>query len=288
MTPWKIITNAMIAALLFWFAGLLTFAALGLVPGMETDTPVLTFCVSIPFAAVMVGVALSICRPLIRASGIAEGQTTGRLLAKLAILLLDRPTLRSLFACLSPVILALQYWETDTGFLLKFPGVTEALLIDTMRIEFLLIHGLPFLIYWAFLAVSRTGLTRIAGASIFIVVAGLYTGAAANVAGSYRGALIFLYLMIPDLISFTRRDPGDYIRPRLAMRWTLQFLGMLSALVISDTQFLQNSASFQAGLLFFSWIALMEFFRLADIPLDIADAWNAPESAGNPARNFPT
>lgn len=283
MSPQKITTQAIVAALLFWFAGLLAFAAFGLVPTMETDTPLLAFCVSIPFAAIMVGVALSICRQLIHATGLAYGKTTGRLLAKLAILLAGRPALRSVAACLSPLVLALQYWETETGFLLKLPGVTEAGLIDAMRIEFLLIHGFPFLISWAFLAIHRLGVLRVAGASIFILVAGLYAGTAANVAGSYQGALIFLYLLIPDLISFARRGPDGYVRPRLAMRWTLQFLGMLSALVISGTEFLQNSATFQAGLLFFLWIALMEFFRLADIPLDIAVACKAPRSAWTPA-----
>lgn len=276
MTPWKFTTKSMISLTLFWFAGLLTFASLGLLPAIETDTPALAFCVSIPFAAVMAGVALSICREIIQASGIPMEQTRGRLLSKLALLLLDRPTLRSLFACISPVILALQYWETDTGFLLKFPGITEAILIDTMRIEFLLIHGFPFLILWALFAANRLGAMRVAGALIFILVAGFYAGAASNVAGSYQGALIFLYLLIPDLISYTRSDPDEYVRPRIAMRWALQFLGMLTALVVSNTEFLQNSASFQAGLLFFSWIALMELFRLADIPLDIAGARNAP------------
>ncbi|MBI3161119.1 MAG: hypothetical protein HYZ23_01350 [Chloroflexi bacterium] len=278
MTPWKITTQSMISVTLFWFAGLLTFASLGLLPIMETDTPVLAFCVSIPFAAVMAGVALSICREIIQASGIPMEQAKGRLLLKLTTLLLDRPTWRSLFASISPVILALQYWETDTSFLLKFPGVTEVMLIDTMRIEFLLIHGFPFLIFWALIAANRLGAIRIAGALIFILVAGFYAGAASNVAGSYQGALIFLYLLIPDLISYTRSDPDEYVRPRLAMRWALQFFAMLTALVVSNTEFLQNSASFQAGLLFFSWIALMELFRLADIPLDIAGAQNTPSA----------
>ncbi|MCC6190442.1 MAG: hypothetical protein IT318_15545 [Anaerolineales bacterium] len=283
MSPQKISTQAIVSALLFWFAGLLAIAAFGLVPGMETDTPLLAFCVSTPFATIMVGVALSICRQLIHATGLANGITTGRLLAKLAILLVGRPALRSVAAFLSPLVLALQYWETDRGFVLKLPGVTEASLIAAMRIEFLLIHGFPFLIFWAFLAIHRLGVIRVAGASIFVLVAALYAGAATSVAGSYQGALIFLYLLIPDIIAFARRGLDGYVRPRLALRWTLQFLGMLSALVISGTEFTQNSATFQAGLLFFLRIALMEFFRLADIPLDIAEACNASGSAWTPA-----
>lgn len=269
MSAWTVTKQVMIAAALFFLAGLLTFAALGLVPAMQSDTPVLAFCVTIPFATIMFLVGISICRELVTASGIAEGFSRNQLAVKSLALLIKRPTLWSALASISPLFLALQFWETEEGFLLKFPGMTEAMLIDAMRIEFLLIHGFPFLIFWAHLALTKTGIIRIAAGTIFLLVATLYTGAAVNVDGSFNGALIFLYLLIPDLISFARNDPQEYVRSRLAMRWCLQFIGMLFALVVSQSQFLQNSETFLAGFLFFSWITLMEFFRLADIPLDI-------------------
>jgi hypothetical protein len=156
--------------------------------------------------------------------------------------------------------------------------MSEVSLIHTLQIEFLLIHGFPFLIFWALITISKLGKLRIAGGAIFFVVAVLYTGTAINIDGSFYGALIFLYLLVPDLISFARKDPDENIRPRLAMRWCLQFFGMLFALIVTNSQFLQNSSTFLAGRLFFSWITFMEFFRLADIPIDIAYAWNREES----------
>jgi hypothetical protein len=269
---------SMLTVFMFFSACMLTLVALGLIPDMRSDTPVLAFCVAIPFAAVIFGVCISICWVPIKASGIAAGRSYSQLLGKLATLLIDRPTIWSLFASVTPLLLVAQYWETETGFLLQLPGTSEVTLIHAMRIEFLLIHGYPFLIFWALLAISRLGMLRIVGGLIFLLVAALYTGAAINIDGSFYGALIFLYLLIPDLISFARSDPDEYVRPRLAMRWCLQFFGMLFALIVTNSQFLQNSSTFLAGGLFFGWITFMELFRVADIPLDIAYAWNREAS----------
>ena len=268
----------MLVTFMAFCAWMLTFAALGLIPDMQSDTPVLAFCVAIPFSAVILWVCLSMCWMPIKASGIAEGISRRQLLTKLLTLLMKRFNLWSFAAALLPAFLVVQYWETNTGFLLQIPGVSEVTLIHTLRIQFLLIHGFPFLIFWALLAITGSGTLRILGGLIFLLVSVLYTGAAVNIDDSFFGAFAFLYLLIPDLISFVKNDFQSNVRQRLAMRWCLQFLGMLFVLIVTDSQFLQNSSTFLAGRLFFSWLTFMEFFRLADIPIDIAYAWNREES----------
>lgn len=279
MTTWTITTRAMIVVALFFLASLLTSSALGLFPDVQWEAPILGVCVGIPFAAIMFGVGVSVCRELIGISGIAEGVSRGQLLGTLAASLMKRPTLRSVFASITPLLLAFQFWQTEDGFLPRFPGATETTLFHAMRIEFLLIHGFPFLIFWANIAITKSGIPRIAGGAIFLLVATLYAGAAVNIEGSFNGALIFLYLLIPDLISFARNDSNEYVRSRLAMRWCLQFVGMMASLIVSQSNLLQNAETFLAGRLFFLWIAIMEFFRLADIPLDIADGAHSGESS---------
>ena len=270
MTVWEITKSFMVAAFLFWTGAMLLAGAFGLLPAMKSDTPVLAFLVAVPFALVMISIATGMCLEPIRASGINKGISRTRLAGRLLLRLMLRPRFRSLLSAIPLAVLAAQYIRHKDGFLLSIPGVSETVLISTLRIEFLLIHGFPFLAMAALPIVSKERAVSAASVLLFLLLLFFYAGAAMNVAGSIYGALMFAYLMLPDVGAFAGKETADSVRPRLAMRWALYFLAMLSVLVITQTKFLQNAATFNAGAAFFTIMALVELFRLADIPLEIA------------------
>ncbi|MEW5764052.1 MAG: hypothetical protein ACOYXN_11405 [Acidobacteriota bacterium] len=272
----KEITRRLILVLVLIPGGGLVFAAaVGLLPSMKGHNPVAGFLVGLPFSLIMVGVGLSLGREILRATGLARSLSGVQLAGRLLTLLLKRPKWRSLLAAAPFGVLAAQYLELGESRLLVVPGVTEAMLVEVLQIQCLYIHGSPFLALSARLATQPGWRRTASGLALVALLLFMYSAAARNVAGEPFGAWTFLYLAFPDLLYFMWKDTREAARPRLALRWTLQVVAMAWVLVATDAGFHQNAATFRAGFALFSLFALVEFFRLPEVPVDIASAMEA-------------
>lgn len=264
-----------VVLLLIPSGGLLFAASVGLVPSMKFDKPVAAFLVVVPFSLIMIGVGVGLCREVLAASGLGRGLSGAQLSGQLLVGLLKRPKWRSLLAAAPVGALAAQYIEIGEGRLFIVPGVSEAMLVEVFQIQCLYIHGSPFLALSARLATQPGWRRKAAGLALVVLLLVLYSAAARNVAGEPFGAWTFLYLALPDLLYFMWKDTRESARPRLALRWTLQAVAMACVLVVTDARFLQNDATFRAGFALFAICALVELFRLPEVPVDIALAREA-------------
>jgi hypothetical protein len=255
--------------------GMLFALSVGLVPSVKLDKPVAALLVVVPFSLIMIGVGLGISREVLDASGLGRGLSRAQLAGSLLIRLLKRPKWRSLLAAAPVAALAAQYIEIGESRLFVVPGVTEAMLVEMLQIQCLYIHGSPFLAWSARLATQPGWRRKAAGAGLVGLLLLMYSAAARNVAGEPFGAWTFLFLALPDLLYFMWKDTREAARPRLALRWTLQVVAMACVLVATDARFLQNDATFRAGFALFAICALVELFRLPEVPVDLVSAVEA-------------
>lgn len=174
---------------------------------------------------------------------------------------------RSIAGAGGVALLAVAYWLAVAGVGLPLLGdATE--LRAVVVIEFLVIHGFPFLVITASFGRRATGVGQLLGAVALVLLSALYVAFAWLAGGGIWGVAALLYLMAPNVIAFLR--PGVQGRVNLVSRWVLKFiLFMLTASSVGEGSF-DGPGALMVGAVYFTLLAAVELFRLDDVPGDLA------------------
>jgi hypothetical protein len=171
-------------------------------------------------------------------------------------------------ALLAPLV-----WEYR-GALLERPTWlwSQAALIDLVVIEFLLIHGFPFLVVAGRFGTAPERGPRWAGRAGVALLTLLY-GAFAWGAGGPWGVADLLYLAVPNVLAFVRPRDGARAMMPVATRWLVKFVSFFMVAVLLDQRTLRGEGNLEIGLVYFGVLLVVELFRVAEIPLDLGAAW---------------
>lgn len=276
ISTWKVAFGWIMCGFLLWLGFVLLISATGIHPALQSDTPIAAFLFGTPFALVMIGAGLFIAYLPLRASGLVAQLRWPRLLQHLARLLWRRPDRAALTAFLPPAVLALQYGLHGNPWLPDSLALSIAQLEDTLTIEFLLIHGFPFLALSVMYAGSGKPGARASGATLFLILLAAYLALALKEAGGLLSVIVFLYLMLPDLLALARHRSADPDHPAvtlLAIRWSQQFILFMTGALIMEAHGSGAAGTRWMGTFFFCAIALQELFRIPEIPLEVAAQW---------------
>jgi hypothetical protein len=162
------------------------------------------------------------------------------------------------------------------GYWLAAGGITFAWLggLDWLRalviIEFLVIHGFPFLIVAAVFARGTRGRGRIVARGALGALLLLYGAMAWKTGGGIAGLVGLLYLILPNVLGFAGAEASVSLRVLVTSRWVIKFaLFMLTASVIGGGSF-DGPETVWIGAVYFTLLAGMEWFRIAEVPGELA------------------
>lgn len=263
--------------LMVGFAGALVFAAsLGLVE--SDDTPgVFARIVMFGFGGVLLGVsgflAWRITAELVDLSPKDHLGIVVRVLRET----FERVEFRSV---VSALLLAPLVWAFLTPRALAgwWRPSAEAL-IALIPLEFLLIHGFPFLVFVALLVRGTAGWARGIWVAVMLLLLLMYGALAWQEAGGVYGLLGLLWLIAPNILAFLRSDDAWHFRVAAVARWLLRLVVFFGLAILIDERSLRGEGNLRLGALYFSAILVLELFRVFELPLDIADKWaELPES----------
>lgn len=273
ISTWHVTLGWIMAAFLLWLGSMLFLSVTGIHPVLQSETPIAAFLFGTPFALIMAGLGLCIVYLPLKASGLVAQLRGPLLLRHLAGLLWRRPSLTALAAALPPAILALQFGLHGNPLLPAVLALPLTSLEHTLMLEFLLIHGFPFLALSMLHAASGKPGARQSGLGVALLLLVCYLILAVREAGGLLGAILFLYLMLPDLLALSRRQAVHSTLPLLAIRWTQQFILFMTAATLFQGPDFSVAGTRGMGCVFFGALALQELFRIPEIPLEIAAAW---------------
>jgi len=246
-------------------------AGLGL---METEGGIEPFArvVAVLFGAVFVTLGGSLIAIPMRAVARAHGAATPRDAVRLGLRRLrGRPTAGSAGAALWTLILAAGCWLAVAGVPLAWLGGARGLRALVI-IEFLVIHGFPFLVLVAGIAGHARGRLRLAAGGFLAFLLLLYGALAWKVAEGVGGVLALLYLMVPSLQPFAVEDAPVGTRILIGSRWVIKTALMLLMLGILGGGSLEAPEAVRVGAGYFTLLAAAEMFRVVEIPGELATA----------------
>ena len=259
-----------IAALLTLTGGVLVLMSVGLV---ETDDPpsgfgrVVAFLFGGAVLAVGIGLVVGPLWLIAHAQGARDGWGALRMgLARLV----RRVDARSAGAAALLVPLVAGY----AGALQGGPtfGWSRQALIDLVLIEFLLVHGFPFLVFAATIASAPERWLRIGGWTAVLLLSAMYCAFAWGAGGPW-GVAELVYLALPNVLAFARAPEDGGIRARAVLRWVVKIVSLVAIAVVLNERSLQGDGNLTLGFFYFSFMALVELFRVIEIPLDLGPYW---------------
>lgn len=181
-----------------------------------------------------------------------------------------RPTAASSIAALWLAPLAAGYWMSAAGMVLPWFGDAGAL-STILVVEFLVIHGFPFLVVAAVFMKAARGGGRVVAAGALGLLMVLYGVFAWVAAGKLAGLLALLYLMSPNVLAFTGDGPSGSAKVLVTSRWVIKFaLFMLTATVLGGEGSLEGPGAIPVGAIYFTMLAAVELFRIVEIPGELA------------------
>jgi hypothetical protein len=190
---------------------------------------------------------------------------------------LSRVTRGSLVSAVLLAPLAWSYWSATHSGRTAW-GPTPQSLEELVAIEFLVIHGFPFLAFSATPIRSAERFGRRLGWALVLGFGGLYSLFAWDVAGPW-GIVGLCYLMLPNVLAFARSENNWAVRTTAAARWGVQFILFFGIAVMLDQTSLRGPKNLGVGLYYFASQVLVELFRVAELPLDLGAAWaRVPQS----------
>jgi hypothetical protein len=161
------------------------------------------------------------------------------------------------------------------GFWLGAFGITSdwlggAGLGALVVIEFLVIHGFPFVVVAAMFARHTTGRRRMAARGALGALVLLYAAFAWKAGDGIWGVAGLLYLMAPNVLAFLGAHDGGSTRVLVTSRWVIKFgMLMLIAALIGDGS-LEGPAVLWIGAVYFTLLAGVELYRVVEIPGELA------------------
>jgi len=206
----------------------------------------------------------------------AHGAVTWREAVRLGLAhLWRRPTAASAIAALWMAPLAAGYGITAAGVTLPRLGDAGAL-SAVLVVEFLVIHGFPFLVIaTAFMKAGQGAGRFVAGGALGLLTA-LYGVFAWVAAGKLAGVLALLYLMSPNVLAFARAEPSGSARVLVTSRWVIKFaLFMLTAMVVGSEGSFEGPGAVRVGAVYFTLLAVVELFRVVEIPMELLSGADA-------------
>ena len=183
---------------------------------------------------------------------------------------LQRPTRNSALAAASfiPLVIgALFAINRQT-----WPGPDEDALIVLVGIEFLLIHGFVFLTFAALLARLPEPKPRAMGRFLVAMFLLLYATFAFQ-SGGVGGVVGLLYLILPNVLAFSRTDSDWQVRLTAVARWVVKFVTFMGLAMLLDARTFTGTPGIRLAFGYFALQAFIELFRVAEMPLDLGMAW---------------
>lgn len=260
-----------IAAFMLFMGSGLALMAVGVI---EPDEPVgpAARVVALLFGGVIIVMGGAMVVPALRTLAAAEGardwlSTTVLGLRRLAA----RVTWRSLAAAALLVPLVWAYWRELRGTPLA--GWSRETLISLVALEFLLIHGFPFLVIAASFARLPERKPRLGGIVAVALLLALYSAFAWGVGDGPWGIVSLLYLALPNVLAFARQSHEWTVRATAVARWVEKLITLVGIAMLLNERSLQDAGNLRLGLFYFGVQALIDLVRGADLPLDLGAAW---------------
>jgi hypothetical protein len=151
------------------------------------------------------------------------------------------------------------------------------MLMSMVLIEFLLIHGFPFLVFAAALVRVADGRKRI----LFSVALGtlilLYGAFAWSAGGGWQGVAGLAWLAAPNVLAFLHRGDAWAMRMAAIGRWVIRFIAFFGIAMFMEDRSLRGAGTLPLGAWYFAVMVGCELFRVFELPLDLSAAWvNVP------------
>lgn len=205
---------------------------------------------------------------LARANGASDWLSALRMGGRRLVRRTDLPSLAAA-AALAPLVLG--YWTEGRGG--RAWGLSRETLMGLVPIEFLLIHGFPFLAIAASFARLPDRAPRWVGRAAVMAFLLLYSSFAWGVFDGPSGVLVLLYLSLPNVLAFAGGRHDWTVRTTAVARWVIKFIPFFGlAMLLNQTSF-DDPGVLPLGLYYFGMQTLVELFRVAELPLDLAAAW---------------
>jgi hypothetical protein len=201
-----------------------------------------------------------------------QGVVTWRAMLGLGVRRLGpRVTLTSVCAALWMLLLAAACWAGAAGAGLPWLGDAEGLR-PVVIIEFLVIHGFPFLVVVAWFARHMPGKARVIPGAVLALLLWLYGVLAWSAADGVWGVVALLYLITPNVLAFTQADAGASMQVMVVSRWAIKFaLLVLTAAILGETSF-EGPETIWVGAVYFTLLVGVEVFRIVELPGEMAAA----------------
>jgi hypothetical protein len=146
-------------------------------------------------------------------------------------------------------------------------------LIALVAIEFLLIHGFPFLAFTASLTRAVEGWRKLFPGTVLALLVLLYLAFAMKFGEGWTGVLTLGYLLAPNVLGFVNAAEEGVTKYALGARWAIRFVTFFGLAMILDERTLQGAGNLRVGGAYFAVVLLQELFRVFSLPVDLADAW---------------
>jgi len=213
--------------------------------------------------------AVLIANPLLGTAR-AHGAVTWRDATRLGFRqLLRRPTVASGGAALGVLPLAVGYWLGVSGITVGWLGGADGLRALVI-IEFLVIHGFPFLVMAAWFARHTRGRARVVAGAALTLLMLLYGAMAWKAVGGVGGLLALLYLIMPNVLAFAMADAPVSARVLVTSRWVIKFgLLVLTTAILGGESFAVPE-TIRVGAVYFTLLAGAELLRVVEVPGELA------------------
>lgn len=193
--------------------------------------------------------------------------------------LLLRPTWTSAGAATGVAVLALGYWLAVIGVDVPLLGGRNGL-EALVGIEFLVIHGFPFLVIAAVFTRNTRGRARLVAGGALGLLLTLYCAMAWKAADGVGGLVGLLYLIMPNVLAFLGAESPHSGRVLVTSRWVIKFaLFMLTTAVVGGGSF-SGPRTILLGAVYFTLMAGVELFRVVEVPGEVAASGWAVERMG--------
>lgn len=194
-------------------------------------------------------------------------------IAAALVRLVQRVTPASAGAALVLLPLAWAYQHPDGPAAWWLPSAD--MLMSMVLIEFLLIHGFPFLVFAASLVRVADGRKRVAFGVALGALILLYGAFAWSAGGGWPGVVGLAWLAAPNVLAFLHRGDAWTMRVAAIGRWAIRFIAFFGIAMFMDDRSLTGAGTLPLGARYFAVMVACELFRVFELPLDLSAAWVA-------------